>query len=111
MILFIFEGASYEPPLYEGMRFCYYRGYAFLKDTRNWMHIVRQNVFKANNLTMESLSWPLDKDDVEQEAIFEAQLQKHVIPHDEVAVLNAFPMFLYYYFPVEKFLEENSSED
>ncbi|MBR0037569.1 MAG: hypothetical protein IJP70_08005 [Bacteroidales bacterium] len=87
----------------EARLFCYYKGYAFLKDTQNWAHIIRQNVFKANNLTTGSLTWPLDKDNVMQEAIFEAQLQKHVIPHDEVAILNAFPMFLYYYFPIEKF--------
>lgn len=89
----------------EAKRFCHYKGYAFLKDIQNWMHIVRQNVFKANDLTKESLSWPLDKDDVKQEAVFEAQLQKYVIPNDEVAILNAFPMFLYYYFPAEKFSE------
>lgn len=90
----------------EARRFCYYNGYTFLKDAENWMFIVRQNVLKANNLTKGTLTWPLDKNDVEQETIFEAQLQKHVIPHDEVAILNAFPMFLYYYFPVEKFVKD-----
>ena len=28
----------------EARQFCFYRGYAFLKDTDNWMHIVKQNV-------------------------------------------------------------------
>lgn len=64
---------------------------------------MRQHVQKANLLTKDSLSWPLDKDDVEQNAIFDAQIEKHVIPNDEVAILNAFPMFLYYYFPMERF--------
>lgn len=88
----------------EARHFCFYRGYAFLKDAENWMHIVKQNVIKANELTKDSLSWPLDKDDVNQMAVFEAQLRKHVMPHDNVAILNAFPLFLFYYFPIKKFI-------
>lgn len=84
-------------------QFCYYRGYAYLKDGDNWKYLVQQNVFKANGLIKEILSWPLEKDDVDQIAIFEAQLEKHVIPQENVAILNAFPMFLYYYFPMERF--------
>ena len=87
----------------EAKAFCHYDGYAFLKDADIWMHLVQQNVFKANYLTKDALSWPMNKDDVEQMPVFEAQLVKHVKPHDEVAILNAFPLFLYYYFPVEKF--------
>lgn len=86
-------------------QFCHYKGYAYLKDGNNWKHLVQQHVQKANLLTKDSLSWPLNKDDVEQNAIFDAQLEKHVIPNEEVAILNAFPMFLYYYFPKERFME------
>lgn len=88
----------------EARQFCPYRGYAFLKDGDNWRYLVQQHVQKANLLTKDSLSWPLDKDDVEQNTIFDAQIEKHVIPNDEVAILNAFPMFLYYYFPASRFL-------
>ena len=87
----------------EAKAFCHYKGYDFLKDANNWKHLVQQNVFKANYLTKDALSWPLNKDDVEQQSIFEAQLSKHVIPNDEVSILNAFPLFLYYYFPTERF--------
>ena len=90
----------------EARQFCFYKGYAYLKDKHNWEHIVRQNVFKANMLTKDSHSWPMEKDDVEQKSVFEAQIAKHVIPNDEVAILNAFPMFLYYYFPKEKFQKD-----
>lgn len=92
----------------EARQFCFYRGYAFLKDADNWKHIVQQNVVKANELTMDSLSWPLTKDDVEQMAVFEAQLSKHVLPHDNVAILNAFPLFLFYYFPTERFIPNDN---
>lgn len=92
----------------EARKFCFYRGYAFLKDAENWMHIVKQNVMKANELIRDSLSWPMNKDDVNQMAVFEAQLSKHVMPHDNVAILNAFPLFLYYYFPITKFIPNDS---
>lgn len=87
----------------EVRKFCYYQGYAYLKSALNWKYIVCQHVFKANSLVKDSLSWPETKDDVDQKMIFEAQLKKHIIPYDEVAILNAFPLFLYYYFPAEKF--------
>ena len=83
-------------------KFCFYKGYAFLKDADNWNHIVKQSVFKANCLTNNLLSWPLNKDDVEQMAVFEAQISKHVDPNDEVAILNAFPLFLFYYFKTDR---------
>ena len=83
--------------------FCFYKGYAFLKDANNWKYIVQQNVLKANYLTKGNLSKPLNKDDVEQMDIFEAQLSKHVIPDEEVAILNAFPLFLFYYFKADHF--------
>ena len=57
-------------------------------------------------LTRDTLSWPESKDDVRQELIFDAQIMKYVLPHNKVAILNAFPMFLYYYFPLERFQPE-----
>ena len=84
-------------------QFCHYNGYAYLKDLTNWEHLVQQNVCKANLLISDILSWPEHKDDVEQIPVLEAQVDKHVVPSSEVAILNAFPMFLYYYFPKERF--------
>lgn len=84
-------------------QFCHYNGYAYLKDLTNWEHLIKQNVCKANLLTSDDLSWPEHKDDVEQIPVFEAQVDKYVTVNDEVAILNAFPMFLYYYFPIERF--------
>ena len=91
-------------------QFCHYDGYAYLKDIKNWEHLIQQNVWKANMLTSDTLSWPDNKDNVEQIPVFEAQVNKHVTPSDEVAILNAFPMFLYYYFPQDKFKTNISSE-
>ncbi|TGX80527.1 hypothetical protein E5358_12790 [Palleniella muris] len=83
--------------------FCFYRGYAYLKDRANWELIVQQHAIKANMLTTDSVSWPEHKSDVEQLPVFDAQVAKHVDKNEEVAILNAFPMFLYYYFPENKF--------
>lgn len=67
------------------------------------MHLIKQNVFKANMITNNTHSWPKQKDDVEQVPLFDAQLKKYVTSNNEVAILNAFPMFLFYYFPIEHF--------
>lgn len=90
----------------EAKNFCAYKGYAYLKDETNWKHLIRQNVYKANMLTKDTLSWPESKEDIRQELIFDAQMMKYIIPHNSVAILNAFPMFLYYYFPQERFQAE-----
>lgn len=87
----------------DAKKFCHYKGYTYLKDIENWKSLVRQNVFKANMLTTGNLCWPENKDDIEETKIFESQLEKHVNPYNEVAILNAFPLFLYYYFPKAKF--------
>ncbi|MDE7470911.1 MAG: hypothetical protein K2M57_05645, partial [Paramuribaculum sp.] len=96
----------------DARQFCHYKGYSFLKHAENWRHIIKQHVIKANKLTTGSLSWPVSKDDVEQKPVFEAQLSKHVVPHANVAILNAFPLFLFYYFPADKFIptETDNSE-
>lgn len=91
-------------------RFCAYDGYAFLKDAENWRGLVEQHAMKANLLTKDVHGWPLVKDDVAQMPLFEAQLEKHVLPNDEVVILNAFPMFLYEYFPKDKFEKAEEQE-
>lgn len=72
--------------------------------------MIQQNVWKAYMLTSDTLSWPEDKDNVEQIPVFEAQVSKHVTPSNEVAILNAFPMFLYYYFPQNRFKTDISAQ-
>lgn len=84
-------------------QFCHYKGYTYLKNITNWNHLVQQNVYKANMLTTNKHMWPLQKVDIEQIHVFNSQLEKHIIPNNEVAILNAFPLFLYYYFPKEYF--------
>lgn len=90
----------------DAKRFCYYRGYDFLKGETNWKHLIKQHVQKANMLVINELSWPKLKDDVEQDSVFRAQLEKYVDAIGSVAILNAFPLFLYYYFPIERFQTE-----
>lgn len=85
-------------------KFCYYKGYDYLKNLDNWKFIIWQNVVKANWLTKNILSWQLEKDNVDQLPIFEAQLKNYVLPQEEVAILNAFPLFLSDYFPKYTFV-------
>ena len=71
-----------------------------LKSLRdNWEHLKKQNVNKANYICHGKNEAPNKKEEVSQEQIFESQLQKHVDKEQsEVAILNAFPLFLYEYF-------------
>lgn len=88
--------------------FSAYGSLDFLTDTRerrvdatkmNWQHLKDMNVCKANYICHDSHTFPTQKNDIAQQTIFEAQLQKYVNTADcSVAILKAFPIFLYDYF-------------
>lgn len=68
------------------------------KIRQNWEYLKQQNVSKANHICTGRNSIPTNKDDINQQIIFDKQLEKYVIPTDSVAILNAFPLFLFEYF-------------
>ena len=68
------------------------------KIRRNWQDLKQQNISKANFICTGQNNIPVNKSDVDQKIIFEKQLEKYVIPYDSVAILNAFPLFLFEYF-------------
>lgn len=85
--------------------FSAYGSLDFLTDTRgqrtklNWLHLKDMNVRKANYICCGANTYPENKRDIAQKNIFEAQLQKYVDTDEcSVAILNAFPIFLYDYF-------------
>ena len=63
----------------------------------NWEHIKTLNVMKANLVSNGSFSMPGNKDEVSQRAVLAVQLLNYVNKSDEIAVLNAFALFLYEY--------------
>lgn len=67
---------------------------------QNWQYLKDMNVCKANYICCGATNtYPKQKSDIAQQTIFEAQLQKYVNTDDcSVAILNAFPIFLYDYF-------------
>jgi hypothetical protein len=64
---------------------------------QNWDLLRIQNAVKANYLCNNLLCAPASKMSISQNKIFGAQLAKHILPHDEVAVLSAFPLFCFDY--------------
>lgn len=65
----------------------------------NWQHLKDMNVCKANYICRGVHTYPEQKSAIAQRTIFESQLQKYVNTDDcSVAILNAFPIFLYDYF-------------
>ena len=69
----------------------------YLKVKYNWQHLKSMNVRKANLLTTGHYAMPSEKSAVNQQAVFEAQLAQAVCPKEQVAVLNAFPIFIFDY--------------
>ncbi len=71
---------------------------------RNWQFINFQNIAKANFICEGENKIPLNKADVAQNSIFNAQLSKYVYTKNSVAILNAFPLFLFEYLKDEKLI-------
>lgn len=69
----------------------------FLKVKDNWQYLKSMNVRKANLLTTGLYAMPATKSAVSQQAIFDSQVAQDVRPKEQVAVLNAFPIFIYDY--------------
>lgn len=64
----------------------------------NWKHLIRQNVGKAYWLCDgEKDDVPRQKSLISQDKIFSAQVAKYVEPSESVAILNAFPLFVFEY--------------
>jgi hypothetical protein len=100
-----FKRLSYE--------FCHYGNLDFILIDRHrtpqicsnvkncWEHLKIMNVSKANYICTGNNTMPLAKNDIAQNKIFDAQLQKYINrPVPSVAILNAFPLFIYDYFKV-----------
>lgn len=69
----------------------------------NWKHLIDMNVSKANYICNSSVSYPNEKSDIQQGLIFSNQLVKYVNTEGCcVAILNAFPLFIYDYFDMNK---------
>ncbi len=65
---------------------------------RNWRYLIEQNVKKANYICHGINSYPESKEAITQPEIFNAQVNKYVSkPGCMVAVLSAFPLFVYDY--------------
>lgn len=65
---------------------------------KNWEYLKKQNISKASFICNGKYEIPQKADEVDQKIIFEKQLEKYILPTDTVAILNAFPLFLFEYF-------------
>lgn len=64
-------------------------------------YIIQEHLKKANALVKGNFIYPSNL--ISQTEIFEKQVEKHIAPNGEVAVLSAFPLFLLDYYGLEKF--------
>jgi len=93
------------------VEFSYYKNLDFLNVKKmpmdstkeNWQMLCRQNIEKANFLCSQEKSIPCDKEDISQRKIFDVQKEQYILAEPcRVSILNAFPLFLYDYFPTSK---------
>lgn len=72
------------------------------KIRQNWLYLKELNIKKAHIICADDYSIPENKDSINQQTIFDKQIEKYVIPNHEVAVLNAFPLFWFEYVDEQK---------
>lgn len=70
----------------------------FMKVKENWSILVKQHTSKANYICTGKNCIPEDKEIVSQQRIFAGQEKKYLCEGDAIAILNAFPLFLFEYF-------------
>jgi hypothetical protein len=66
----------------------------------HWNHIIAENLKKSNVLVNDLPHLPAHQEinTLNQTAIFGKQLEKHIQPRQQIAVLSAFPFFIIEYF-------------
>ena len=64
----------------------------------NWRKVILQNIEKANYICLKKKMIPENKEDISQQKIFHEQKYDYIDTRDLIAILSAFPLFLYEYF-------------
>ncbi len=64
---------------------------------KNWDYLKTMNVSKANFLVNNTYQMPVNKDDINQAAVFKAQKENYIEPANCVSILSPFPIFIYDY--------------
>ena len=72
------------------------------KIRQNWLLLKDLNIKKAHFICADNYSIPENKDTINQQKIFDKQIEKYIAPKQEVAVLNAFPLFWFEYIDEQK---------
>lgn len=69
-------------------------------NTDNWSEIMTLNCKKANLIVSDEFK--VSESIIEQSEILDKQIIKFINPHNEVSILNSFPLFITEYFGIEK---------
>ena len=77
------------------------------KIKQNWLCLKDLNIRKAHFICTDDYSIPESKKTINQQTIFDKQIEKYVKPNNEVSILNAFPLFWFEYIDENKLDESN----
>ena len=72
------------------------------KIRQNWLCLKDLNIKKAHFICADDFSIPENKDSITQRNIFDKQIEKYITTKQEIAVLNAFPLFWFEYIDEQK---------
>ena len=70
----------------------------------DWNRMIQEHSKKANFVVNDDFSFP--NFIIEQSEIFNHQKEKFIEPHNKVAVLASFPLFLLDYYGIKKFIKD-----
>ncbi|MDZ7820052.1 MAG: hypothetical protein U5K55_16240 [Aliarcobacter sp.] len=79
---------------------CHLRNFSF----NDWDRIIQEHSKKANFIVSDEFLFP--NEIFEQFEIFTHQKQKFIEPHNKIAVLASFPLFLLDYYGIKKFIKD-----
>jgi len=71
--------------------------------SENWSEIMALNCKKANLIV--SGEYEIPEHVIQQSEIFNKQVEEFIVPHNEVSILNSFPLFIAEYFGIDKVLD------
>lgn len=77
------------------------------KIKQNWLCLKDLNIKKTHFICTDDYSIPESKNTINQQTIFDKQIEKYIKPNNEVSILNAFPLFWFEYIDENKLDESN----
>lgn len=99
----ISKSKGYKGIVKKECSFEYEHVHLYKRDT--WNLLIKIHLNKMNYIVNNSYTFPSNDEKNTPKELFDKQLEKYITPDNTVAVISAFPMFIFDYYLYEKLLE------